>query len=106
MIRNQPKTNGNVKGGSLIVGVDIAKSLHYARILFADGRESPSFKFSNSQEGFASFVQWLRETGREACSENVVIGLEPTGHYWKALAHFLDELPWITLVTVNPAHVC
>lgn len=102
---NQSKTEGTVKSGNLIVGVDIAKRLHYARILFGDGRESAPFQFPNTREGFISFIQWIREAGGDACGESIVIGIESTGHYWKALAYFLDDLPWITLVTVNPAHV-
>jgi transposase len=33
-----------------------------------------------------------------------IIGVEPTGHYWLNLAHFLKEKD-IKLVVVNPMHV-
>jgi len=36
--------------------------------------------------------------------DNVIIGMEPTGHYWLNLAHFLREEE-IKFVVVNPMHV-
>ncbi len=35
----------------------------------------------------------------------VIVAVEPTGHYWLNLAYFLEE-HGIPLVMVNPAHVC
>ena len=34
---------------------------------------------------------------------DVIVGLEPTGHYWKTLANYL-LLRGITVVMVNPYH--
>ena len=36
--------------------------------------------------------------------DNVIIGIEPTGHYWFNLAHFLREEE-IKFVVVNPMRV-
>ena len=35
---------------------------------------------------------------------DVIVGIEPTGHYWMNLAYFLDSYG-IPLVMVNPLHV-
>ncbi len=35
---------------------------------------------------------------------NVIVGMEPTGHYWKAFANFLLKQAKITVVLVNPYH--
>jgi transposase len=36
--------------------------------------------------------------------DNIIVGLEPTGHYWFNLGKFLRNLG-IRLVLVNPSHV-
>ena len=36
--------------------------------------------------------------------KKVIVGMEPTGHYWLNLAHFLKEQN-IKFVVVNPMHV-
>ena len=89
----------------MIVGIDIAKHLHYARILFPDGSESPPFSFNNNKEGFEALVGWFGFQKNKWQHESITIGLESTGHYWEALAFFLDSTPGINLVQVNPKHV-
>ena len=37
--------------------------------------------------------------------DKIIVGAEPTGHYWFGLRRFLDEAG-IQLVLVNPLHVC
>ena len=37
-------------------------------------------------------------------SENVIVGMEPTGHYWLNFAHILRE-NHIKFVAVKPLHV-
>lgn len=41
---------------------------------------------------------------KETQKTEVVVGIEPTGHYWMNLAYFLDQYG-IPLVMVNPMHV-
>lgn len=41
----------------MIVGIDVAKHKHFAKILFPDGSESPPFWFSNHRKGFETFPQ-------------------------------------------------
>jgi transposase len=41
---------------------------------------------------------------KEAKKTEVIVGIEPTGHYWMNLANFLDHYG-IPLVMVNPMHV-
>jgi transposase len=94
-----------VNGGELIVGIDVAKSTHVARILFADGSESASFRFNNIRTGFDAFVSWVLTFKEKMKASKVIVGLESTGHYWESLAVFLAGVDWITLVQVNPSHV-
>ncbi len=41
---------------------------------------------------------------KENCFADAVVGMEPTGHYWKAQANFLMKQDHIHVVLVNPYH--
>lgn len=90
---------------TLVIGMDIAKQKHYAAIVDARGRVlKKSFSVSQSRIGFEQFYALIQETMREFGKTEVIVGIEPTGHYWLNLAYFLEE-KGIPLVMVNPMHV-
>ncbi|AFL99980.1 transposase [Desulfitobacterium dehalogenans ATCC 51507] len=90
---------------SIVIGVDIASELHYARAFDWRGVElGKVFKFENNAEGFKDFHAWIERLKRQAQKECIVVGAEPTGHYWFSLASYLKEQS-IKLVLVNPFHV-
>ncbi|MGV2941861.1 IS110 family transposase [Mesobacillus sp. LC4] len=90
---------------TLIIGVDIAKFKHVARAQDYRGMEfgSPCF-FENTKQGFQLFLDWILHLKKEQEMEKVIVGMEPTGHYWLNLAHVLKENK-IKFVSVNPLHV-
>lgn len=91
---------------TLVVGVDVAKHNHWSGIV--DGRsELPvgsAFKFQNSREGFSRLLQQIAKAQEKTGATRVVVGMEPTGHYWRALAWYLQEAK-LTVVLVNPYSV-
>ena len=92
----------------LVVGVDIAKKVHWARFTDYRGMEvGKAVSFKSDREGFESIVakiEMLRKNkGQKKPFDNVVIGMEPTGHYWKTLAHYLIKSGY-RVVGVNPHH--
>ncbi|ACL19024.1 transposase IS116/IS110/IS902 family protein [Desulfitobacterium hafniense DCB-2] len=90
---------------SIVIGVDIASELHYARAFDWRGVElGKVFKFENSAEGFKNLYAWIERIKRQAQKDSIVVGAEPTGHYWFGLASYLKEQN-IKLVLVNPFHV-
>jgi transposase len=90
---------------TLVVGVDIAKTIHYARAFDYRGIElAKVFKFENSREGLESFKEWIDSIAKEAGKSSSIVGMEPTGHYWLNLGHFLRD-EGVRLVLVNPFHV-
>lgn len=90
---------------SIVIGVDIASELHYARAFDWRGVElGKVFKFENSAEGFKDFYTWIERLKKQAQKDRIMIGAEPTGHYWFGLASYLKEQS-IKLVLVNPFHV-
>ena len=89
---------------TLIVGVDIAKRVQWAQFTDYRGIElSKHLKFNNDLTGFKSIIQKIEEIKRNKDFVNVIVGMEPTGHYWKPLGAFLEN-SGIKVVLVNPAH--
>lgn len=90
---------------TLIIGVDIAKHTHVARAQDYRGVElGKALTFNNSIEGFKKLVNWAKDICIENEKNKVVVGMEPTGHYWFNIGHFLSREN-IKLVLVNPMHV-
>ena len=92
----------------MIVGVDVAKSVQWARFVDYRGVEiGKALSFQNNWRGFESIVARIREISNMKTVrypfENVIIGMEPTGHYWKALANYLMKAGY-KVVGVNPYH--
>ena len=93
---------------TLIVGVDIAKTEHWARFVDYRGIEiGKAISFKNDREGFESIVARIEEICKAKTLrhpiDNILIGMEPTGHYWKALANYFPE-DRFKVVGVNPYH--
>ena len=94
-----------VSENSIVIGVDIASDLHYARAFDWRGVElGKVFKFANNTDGFTNFNVWIQGLKEQRKKDVVLIGAEPTGHYWFGLAAYLKEQS-IKLVLVNPFHV-
>lgn len=87
----------------LILGCDIGSEMHYVRAIDSRGRElsQDAFPFSNSSEGFQSAKAWALELAAANDKHQIVLGLEPTGHYWFCLAAWMVSND-ISVVQVNP----
>lgn len=86
-----------------VVGIDIAKDTHAAQITDFRGRvlTSRHLSFSNSWDGFEKLLGWLKTTLSKHRLSSLIVGLEPTGHYWFNLTHWLQQQD-INVVLVNP----
>lgn len=94
-----------VTNQTLVIGMDIAKRTHYACMIDERGLLlKKSFPISQSSQGFEIFYQRILDAMKQFGKTDVIIGIEPTGHYWLNLAYFLDERG-IPLVVCNPMHV-
>lgn len=106
MTSSQESKFNAIENTDAIVGVDIAKNVHWAGIILPNGREiKKSFSFNNNKKGFESLVETVKNVLTMLNIEKVIIGMEPTGHYWKAFARYLQKIEWMTVVTVNPKKV-
>lgn len=101
--RNNQKLEA-ITVSTLIVGVDIAKELQWARFVDYRGLEQgKAFKFQNDKNGFESILTNIKDLCKNKRMDSVIVGMEPTGHYWKPFANYLI-LQGITVVMVNPYH--
>ena len=101
--RNQ-KIN-QITEDTLVIGVDIAKKMHYACALDDRGRELQlPVGIHQSLKGFENFRKQVDQWLDDHKKSHVLIGFEPTGHYWKNFAAFLREVD-LPFVIVNPMHV-
>ena len=87
----------------LILGCDVGSETHYVRAIDTRGRElsKSAYSFNNDYEGFQSAKEWAVKIAAEHDKGQIVLGLEPTGHYWFCLATWMIA-NGISVVQVNP----
>ena len=87
----------------LIVGCDIGSEEHFARAIDTRGRELSRkiLSFHNDAEGFQKAYDWMLELAARHKKKQIVLGIEPTGHYWFCLTAWMAA-HGISVVQVNP----
>ena len=78
-----------VSENTLVIGVDIAKHKHFACAIDDRGRVlQKSFPVVQSRIGFENFYERLMALRTTHEKQEILVGFEPTGHYWMNLASF------------------
>jgi len=104
MKRTQNEKISQIKIETFVVGIDIGKETHYARAFDYRGIElAKLLKFSNTAEGFELLGRWMQNTCKQHAKTEVIVGFEPTGHYWFTLGDHLNRQGH-KLAIVNPFH--
>jgi len=81
-------------------GIDIAKNKHEASVIDTEGKALlDSISFSNSKEGCEKLLALFDRLG--VAKDDVLIGMEATGHYWLSVHAFFLELGYDVKV-INP----
>jgi len=81
-----------IKGTTLVVGMDIGCEFNAMGLMNKEGEVLGRYpKIYNSRKGFDYFVKAIEDTKRKKRLNDVVIGLEPTGHYWRKIAYFAKD---------------
>ena len=87
----------------IYAGVDIAKMDHVIGAVDETGAEAARpMKFKNSEAGFERCIAWLESVAEG--EDGVFVGMEATGHYWKACFAYLTAAGYRVCV-VNPMQV-
>ena len=87
--------------GALVVGVDIGKWEHFAVFWVKDEGVVGRVKFENNLAGFLRLAREIDAVCNRMGIEKVVLGLEPTGHYWQAFGYWWEDHRG-PLVLINP----
>jgi len=75
---------------TLLIGIDIGKKRHACVIMDLRANVVAQFKFSNSRQGFEKLLERVYMLQTKTQSNHLLLGMEPTGHYWRNLAYFLE----------------
>ncbi|NIK76386.1 transposase [Paenibacillus castaneae] len=92
----------NITVHHLVVGVDIAQEVHVARaVSFRGIALGHPLEFGSHLEGFKQLGRCIQDLLKAYKLNKVIVGMEPTGHYWFSLARWLIG-QGIEAVLVNP----
>jgi transposase len=81
-----------IRKATLIVGVDIGKAFNAVGFMDKEGNVLGSCaKLYNNREGFEEFIKLIEGLKAKHHLRDVLIGMEPTGHYWRKLAYFAKD---------------
>lgn len=87
----------------MIIPIEVGKSQHKALIANYFGSiVKPSFEFHNSQEGIMYLHKTISAIFKHQPVEEILIGMEATGHYFKKSAALLNEMGYNNLFILNP----
>jgi transposase len=88
----------------LVVGIDMARETHVAQATNYRGivLTNRHLTFNNTVEGFEKLQRWVEGLQQKHRLNSVILGMEPTGHYWWNLANWLTNKGY-NVVQVNPA---
>lgn len=81
-----------IRNTTLIVGVDIGNAFNALGFMNKEGNVlCKCAKLYNNREGFEKFLDMIEGLKKKHHLRDVLIGMEPTGHYWRKLAYFAKE---------------
>lgn len=102
-MRKQEPADEQKEDRMIYAGVDIAKMDHVIGAVDETGADvTKPMGFKNTEAGFERCVAWLESVAET--EDDVFIGMEATGHYWKALFAYLMAAGYKVCV-VNPMQV-
>jgi transposase len=77
-----------IKKTTLVIGLDIGCDFNALCLMNKEGEVLGKYpRVYNSRKGFDYFLKVVEETKAKKGYRSVLIGLEPTGHYWRKIAY-------------------
>lgn len=90
-----------IEPGMLLVGIDLALKKNVAVVITQQARQVDRFTFGHHQSGYERHRRRLAQICRREGATGVLVGLEPTAHFWRLVAADL-EAHEIRYRLVNP----
>jgi transposase len=89
---SQMEKRSRIGNHSLVIGMDIGKNFNAVCFMGKEGKVLGRYpKIYNSRKGFDYFHTMVEQAKKKHRFTHVLIGLEPTGHYWRKIAFFAKE---------------
>lgn len=77
-----------IKKTTLVIGMDIGCEFNAMGLMNKEGKVLGRYpKIYNSRGGFNYFTKVIEDTKGKHGLKDVLIGMEPTGHYWRKIAY-------------------
>lgn len=81
-----------IKRTTLVIGMDIGNEFNAMYLMNKEGEVLGRYpKIYNSRKGFDFFSKTVEMMRKKKGFRDVLIGMEPTGHYWRKIAYFAKE---------------
>lgn len=88
----QVERRQKISKSTLIVGMDIGSEFNAMALMNEAGEVLGRYpKIYNSREGFEYFKKAIEQVKKNKRLKEVLIGMEPTGHYWRKIAYYAKE---------------
>lgn len=88
----QVEKRQTIKNTTLVVGLDIGSGFNAMGLMNKAGEILGRYpKVYNSRIGFEYFKRTIEHTKKKHGCKRVLIGMEPTGHYWRKIAFYAKE---------------
>lgn len=77
---------------TLVIGIDIGSEFNSMCLMDKEGDVIGKYpKIYNSRKGFDYFRMIIEQAGKKRGFTDVLIGMEPTGHYWRKIGFYALE---------------
>jgi len=88
----QVEKRQRIKGTTLVVGMDIGCEFNAMGLMNKKGEVLGRYPtLYNSRQGFNYFTKVIEDTKRRNGLKDTLIGMEPTGHYWRKIAYYAKD---------------
>jgi transposase len=88
----QKEKRQRIKKSTLVAGIDIGCEFNALVLMNKEGEVLGRYpKIYNSRKGFNYFVEAIEGIRARKGLKKVLIGMEPTGHYWRKIACFAKD---------------
>jgi transposase len=85
-----PKEGQSDQEKILYLGCDIGSASHAVAIVNQEGKVLERLgKVYNNRKGFEFLLKKIDHWAKRTGADRICLGFEPTGHYWKTIAHYL-----------------
>jgi transposase len=85
----QIEKHQRITSHTLVIGIDIGSEFNGVCLMDKEGAVLARYpKIYNSRKGFDYFQAVVEQTKRNYGFTQVLIGTEPTGHYWRKIGFY------------------